>query len=330
MAGQPPDWPAFEGPPSQKGKVTFSGPPDQKPSLGSKTKQAPDPATSKQPIRPEPSTPVPPQNVSLLPPQPQVHENANDVGKGILLTCCSCWICLGKACGETAQDCGSATSTLRRACVSSTVMYILAVLFVIASWILIIFATAWSSAYYSKHYKPTAMALKLNATRANATSAAKDAYAVWKADPIWDFFPMQKRYYLPCFFMHIAIIFAMIQTFETPRVNDELCGVETEEDSAGCLWCLRAVNCCSKACSLIWWLIGASIAIGYLIMAVSFLDDVDSRTHTLVPVSCMAAECCILSMALAWIYIGKWISYRNSIRHTRAGADDEDVETKLM
>jgi len=246
------------------------------------------------------------------------------------MACCSWWICLGNVCGDTSKECGNAAKTIRRACVSSTVMYLLAILFIISSWFVVVFATSWSSAYYAKHYKPIGTALRLNATRVNATLAAKDAYGAWRSDPVWDFFPMQKRYYLPCFFIHVAIIFAMIQTFSPPSVNKELWGADTEEDEAGCLCCLRAVNFGARACSLIWWLLGASIASGYLLMAISFLDDIDARTHTIVPVAGMAIQCFILSMAMAWVYVGKWISFRDRIRYTRIGADDDDVETKLV
>lgn len=290
----------------------------------------------KPPAEPEAATDplLPPGASPPPPPSPGQAQEARQILTGVYLTFCGCWICVGRTIGETSQDCASAARALRKSCSNPVAFYIFAVAFWALATCLFFGTAVWSSAYYNKHYAPTYRQLKANATskalNGTALQEAKERLAEWRANPLWDYFPMQKRYYIPGVFIFFAIVFAGAQTFVRPNFDKDKWGLTTKEDEDSCTCCAYAMVMGARICALVSWTLGGCIVLGYLIMAVTFIDTLEEHKHAMVPVLGAVCQCFLLTMALVCVFIGKWLAYREVLRHTREGMDEEEFSEKIV
>lgn len=266
--------------------------------------------------------------------KPVQSQEARQILTGVYLTFCGCWICVGNTLGETFQDCASCARALRKSFSNPVAFYIFAVVFWALATCVFFGSSVWSSAYYNKHYAPEYRQLKLNATskalNGTALHDAKERLAEWRSNPLWDYFPMQKRYYIPGVFIFLAIVFAGVQTFVRPNFDKDKWGLHTKEDEDSCSCCAYAMVLGARVCALISWVLGGSIAMGYLIMAVTFVDTLEEHKHAMVPVLGTVCQCFLLTMSFVCVLIGKWLAYREAMRHTRDGMDPDEFGEKIM
>ena len=266
------------------------------------------------------------------PPPPEVAEDVRGVCHGIFLTLCGCCVFSGEVCSSLWKDLALFCKSSRRAfCSGATSMLMISLVLVVFSFAIMVGATAWSSAYYTRHYARTSNALKANASRTNATALDKDAWREWREDPVRSYFPMQPRYWFAWFLGLVAVVAAYLQTPVPYKwVNKEL--LNDPEDPDEERYCLCQLNCFNRLAQItaaLAFALDVSFSCGYLVMASTFIDDAQQRAHLFIPVYAVMAQLFVMSFAVLFMCISNWLAYKAAMAHTREFAPDEDLEEKM-
>lgn len=254
------------------------------------------------------------------------------VCSGVILTFCGCFVFSGKLCGSFWRDSASCCKDSRRAfCGGSTAMFILSVALVMLAFCVLVGGSVWSSAYYGRHYAREAKMLKANASKINATHAAKEAWNAWKEDPVRDYFPMQPRYWLPFFMGIVAVVASALQVpGRITSVNSDMLDDPNDEEEKR--YCLCQLNCFNRMAQLsigVAYILDLSFSWGYFIMATTFIEDTEERSHLFVPVYSVMAQLFIMSFAILFMSFSKWIAYKEAMRYTRGDMPDDDAMEKM-
>lgn len=277
--------------------------------------------------------PTPPPEEDDSPAVPMITKaEVRGVFGGIFMTFCGCFVFCGKGCASFWKDSAACCKDSRRAfCCSAMVMYMLAIMLVFLAFCVLIGAGVWSSAYYKTHYDREAKSLKFNATKVNATQDAKDAYKRWKEDPMWDYFPMQPRYWFSFFLGLISITAAFIQTpGRITTVYPDLLDDPTDDaEKRSCLCQLNLFNRLTQVVMGVAYILDLCFSWGFLIMASTFIEDnEDGNWHLFVPVYSAMFQFMVVSLAIVCASFGKWLAYKEAMRFTRGDMPDDEALEK--
>lgn len=259
-------------------------------------------------------------------------DEVKGVFSGMVMTFCGCFVFCGKSCSSFWKDTATCFRDSRRAfCCSAVAMYILCVMLLLLAFASMCGVSIWSSAYYKRHYYRDEKILRVNATKINATQAAKDEYKEWKDRPEWDYFPMQPRYWVTYMLGIISIAAAFIQTpGRVVRVSDDL--LDDPHDDGERQHCLCQLNCFNRLTQVtlgVAYILDMSFSWGFFIMASTFIDEPEENRHLFVPVYSVMAQLLIMSVAVVCMLFGKWIAYKEAMRYTRGDMLDDDAVEKL-
>jgi hypothetical protein len=241
-----------------------------------------------------------------------------------------CWG--SQCCRDFRRDLDRACASFMRVLKTGQALAAITCLIFILAWAIFIGGMVWSKTYYDEYYCNPAI-ISNNGTGGSNLSAAlsngskinvagyripippEDNPCMPQYKPEKKHFPMKFSHWIPGIIISLAYCCMGGFTFRDVRENDiEIAGVDKTE-------CDCYLMCCKSLlmmCTVVWAAVGLLTAFIYLILMVSFVDELgDNKKHVAVPTICVLIQCTLLVFGLITGFVAKWRSVRGEV-------EDED------
>lgn len=243
-------------------------------------------------------------------------------------TCGHLLCCWGsRCCKDFRRDLDRACDSFMKVLKTGQALAAITVFIFIIAWAIFIGGMVWSKTYYDEYYcKPailnstmpsniTSNSSKINVGGYQIPIPPEDNPCMPQYKPEKKHFPMKLSHWIPGIVISLAYCCMGMFTFRDVRQHDiEMPGVDKSETD-----CL--LMCCKSLlmmCTVVWASVGFLTALIYLILMVSFVDQLsEDKKHVAVPTICVLVQCFLLVLGLLTGFVAKW-------RSLRGEEEDED------